>query len=299
MTSFTLSLSGDKSELSANYFPPIQLDENSEYVCGLVDFQTYMSIPNVNETNNRFHYLKTHRLVIERGEYTTTRIQQLIKKCIQPNIEPPLLKDVINDDFNSIKVRMEGSEIAFTFLKESIFNFKHIAYIEIPEGSYELESIESFLKDNLAAFEESISLHANKNTLRSILKCSTTVFFDRENSVGSLLGFDQKRVLEHSIDHESDSSVKINAVNVIKIECNITSGAYFNDKACHTLHEFYPMVATGYKIIEIPRTLIYLPVIIRSIHNLTIRIVDQNNNLLNFRGETISLRIHIKKNLII
>lgn len=170
-----------------------------------------------------------------------------------------------------------------------------MAYIEIPEGLYEVGDIESFLKDNLEVFGEHLTINTNSNTLRSTLKCTTTVFFNKDNSVGLLLGFSDKRVLEHSIDHESDTCVKINAINVIKIECNITSGAYFNNEPCHTLHEFYPAVASGYKIIEIPRALIYLPVVARSIHNLTVRVVDQNKNLMNFRGETISLRIHIKK----
>lgn len=209
MASFTLSLSGNKSELSANYFPPIKLDENSEYVCGLIDFQTYMSIPNITKTNNRFHYLKTYKLVIERGRYTATNIQQLLNKCVQKDITPPQLKEVINSEFDSITVKMEGSEIVFTFLERQIFLFKHMAYIEIPEGSYEVENIESFLKDNLEVSGEHLYLHTNKNTLRSTLKCTTTVFFDRDNSVASLLGFDEKKVLQHSIDHESDAAVKI------------------------------------------------------------------------------------------
>lgn len=57
MSSITLTLSGNTSELSANYFPPIKLDEDGKYVCGLIDFQTFMSIPNITEENNRFYYL--------------------------------------------------------------------------------------------------------------------------------------------------------------------------------------------------------------------------------------------------
>lgn len=54
MSSYTLSLSGNKSIISADYFPPIIL--NGSYECGLVELQTFNSIPNIDHTNNRFHY---------------------------------------------------------------------------------------------------------------------------------------------------------------------------------------------------------------------------------------------------
>lgn len=51
----TLTLSGNTSLLHVDYFPPIELSIHHEYVCGLVDFQTYNSIPNVDNSNNLFH----------------------------------------------------------------------------------------------------------------------------------------------------------------------------------------------------------------------------------------------------
>lgn len=42
----TITLSGNSSILTADYFPPIELVKHLDYVCGLVDFQTYNSIPN-------------------------------------------------------------------------------------------------------------------------------------------------------------------------------------------------------------------------------------------------------------
>ena len=60
------------------------------------------------------------------------------------------------------------------------------------------------------------------------------------------------------------------------------------------LHEFFPAVPIGYKIIEVPSQVIYLPVTVKNIDKLQLRIVDQDGDLVNFRGEVITVRLHIK-----
>lgn len=124
------------------------------------------------------------------------------------------------------------------------------------------------------------------------MRCSEKVYFNRPNSIGSLLGF-SKRELEANHLHSSDLPVNINKVDVIRIESNITTGAYINGKLVHTLHEFYPMVEPGYKIVEVPKNIIYLPVNVKKLTSLTIKITDQNGNLIDFRGENIIVRLHL------
>lgn len=165
--------------------------------------------------------------------------------------------------------------------------------IIIPTGSYEIEDIESYVQKALIGKNIAISIKPNNNTLRSEVKCNRNVDFRSHDSIGRLLGF-TPRILPANKSHQSDLPVTILKVNALRVECNITTGAYINGSKVHTIHEFFPSVPPGYKIIEVPSHVIYLPVAVQAIHHLQLRIVDQDGDLVNFRGEVITVRLHIK-----
>lgn len=225
MESITLTLSAQSSILDAQYFPPIELSSDKNYVLGLVEFLTFYSIPNVDKGNNKFH--------------------------------------------------VDGKAIT------------------LPTGSYEIEDIEKFLRKKLSESEITFELKPNNNTLRSVIKCSKQINFTPKDSIGRLLGFTERK-LKANIEHSSELPIKILKINSLRVECNITSGAYINGKKVHTIHQFFPAVPPGYKIIEAPSHVIYLPVSVKSIDYIQLRIVDQDGDLVNFRGETITIRLHIK-----
>lgn len=164
--------------------------------------------------------------------------------------------------------------------------------IEIPEGSYELEDISNFLESHVK--DTSFQLVCNNNTLSTKIYCSKDIHFEKENSIGNILGFD-KITLEAYKHHESHLPISILPTTIIRVECDIVSGSYVNGKPSHILYEFAPNVPPGFRIIEIPRNIIYFPVNQGCINSVNIKILDSNDNLVNLRKEEIQLYLHLKK----
>jgi len=224
---YTITLTGNSSELSCDFFPPIEVSKNAK-IC-VLGFQTNNSIPNVNE------------------------------KC------------------NKIGFIYNGALVSYT----------------IPTGSYELTEIEMVIKQLLHNTDTIFELRADNNTLKCSMICNETVDFTMPNNIGQLLGF-KNRIYNANVHHESDTLVNITKTNCIYIESNLVMGSFNNGKQCHTIHEFYPNVPPGYKIIEVPTHLVFYPLNSTSITHASITLKNQNNELVDLRGEPISIRLLIQ-----
>lgn len=227
--STTFTISDTSSILSANFNPPIYLDNDKEYVLGLADFETFMTIPNIEEGSNKF-YVSDKIITIPEGSYEIKDLE----RCIR-------------------------TELLEKFPKEKIYLF----------------------------------LQGNTNTLRTTIKCTHTIDFTHDDSIGKLLGF-TKKILPRNTRTESDNVTAILKVNAICIDCDIVTGSYHNAKPVHIIHQFFPSVSPGYKIVESPLPILYFPVSVKTINSISVKVLDQDYNLINFRGETITVRLHMK-----
>lgn len=168
--------------------------------------------------------------------------------------------------------------------------------ITIPVGSYEVNEIVNFLTTAFKLKNINFCMVANSNTMKCKIESDAFIDFTRDDCIGPLFGFD-KRILKRNQPHKSDKIINIQNINSIRIDCDLVTGSFHNGNSTHTIYEFSPTVAAGYKINEQPKHLIYLPVVRRRVNTLNISITDQNGDLIDFRGEQITCRIHIKRDI--
>ena len=175
--------------------------------------------------------------------------------------------------------------------------------IKIPIGSYEIDDINNYLRFEMQRIghydevnnEQFINIAANSNTLKCILIIGQgyQVDFNQANSLSKVLGFTGNKYNEGF--HESEKPVNILSINSILVNIDIIDGSYVNGKTKNTIYSFFPDVSPGFKIIESPVNLVYLPILPQTIQNINLTITDQDENILNLRGEKLTARFHIRE----
>ena len=171
--------------------------------------------------------------------------------------------------------------------------------IYIPEGSYDIvdinDTVQQKMRQNGHYDSANITISANSNTLKSvlILENDYQVDFRQLNSISKLLGFNND--IYTLGFQESENVVNILSINSLLVNLDIISGSYVNSSTQNTIYSFFPNVSPGYKIVESPINLVYLPITLDTIHSLETSITDQDGNQLNLRGETLTMRFHIRK----
>lgn len=194
--------------------------------------------------------------------------------------------------YNSIPNVSENVNNKLHFMKS--INETSSEVVELKTGAYEITDINRELQSLLG--KSVIELKANNNNLRSEIKCKYFLDFTQTGTIGELLGFPRDSpLLEPNTMHTSPSTVNINKINAINITCNIVQGSYKDGSNGHILHTFYPSVPPGFKIVEKPHNLIYLPLNTSHISDIVLNVLDQDGNLVDFRGEIVTLRLHIRQ----
>jgi len=247
---------------------------------------------------------------------------ELLQKIVQ-NTEPKTSTHIVASD-NSTKIKttfyppldldkMRKYEMALVNL-ETYYSFPNIdssnnvfryspdgsqwVDIRIPEGSYDLidiaETIKIAMKRN-GHNDDAIKITTNTNTLKSVMEIQGDFIVDLrvQRSIASVLGF-RNHVYKEGI-HESESVVNILSTNSILVNSDTIGGSYVNGKTQNTIYSFFPNVLPRYKIVENPRNLVYLPVILDKISKMETVVTDQNGKQLNLRGENLTIRYHLRE----
>lgn len=175
--------------------------------------------------------------------------------------------------------------------------------ITIPTGSISLENINKYIQKQMKAnghynsLDDTyfLSIEAYINNVDSLLTLlnSYRVDFTSANSIGKLFGFNEEIYTE--VENISEQIVDILSINSVLVTLNIIKNSYLNGPQHPVIYSFFPKDPPGYKIIETPHNLVYLPITVDTINNISISLIDQDLELLDLRGERLTIRFHIKE----
>ena len=166
--------------------------------------------------------------------------------------------------------------------------------IRLETRSYEITGIQKEIRKQIDG-KEDIILKANRATLKcglSIRK-GCMVNFKVENSISSVLGFDKNEYGDD--EYYGEHIVNIMQVNTIMVNLDIITDSYVNGTIAPVIYNFFPKLSPGVKIVQSPINLIYLPIIVDTINQIKVLLTDQNHKPLDFRGEKLNIRFHLRE----
>jgi hypothetical protein len=184
----------------------------------------------------------------------------------------------------------------------------HNLDIVLPIGCYEIEDMaqficskihddnEQYLKSDITYTPTDFAMVPDIVKMRCVINCNCRIDFTVENSIASILGFKNKIYGEGNYlsGFMSERNININAVNSIKVLCNIANGSFNNGLQSHSIYEFFPHERSGTKIVESPTNLIYYKLNTDVINTINIDLVDQENNRIHNFNEKITVVLHVR-----
>jgi hypothetical protein len=187
--------------------------------------------------------------------------------------------------YNSIANVIKGKNSSFKYGDK---------LIDLDTGAYEVDDIILALKSKLNSDEKKLNIRANTNTMKLEIRSDKPIDFTSSTSIGKMLGFDNV-ILQPNKWYYSQHLVSITNINSIVVECNIACGSYFEGKQKHIIYEFSPRVPSGYLINETPNPIIYMPLNTHRIQSINVKVTDQEGSFIDFRGDIITIRLHIRE----
>ena len=231
----TITLSGISTDFKTYFKEPIEFDSGE---AALLSLETYNSIPNITEINNKFKYSND-------GGITWKII-----------ILPP----------DAYEYRQIADEIKMQMIKNNDVG-EDIYFI-----NFDIRRLSSVIEINHKDYK---------------------IDFGCENSIGPTLGFTDQIIGEGI--HKSPNIVNISHINTILVNVDFISHSYLNEDKYPILYKFYPKVAPGYKIVQTPQNLIYLPVNRNPLNEIRLWLTDQDRKPLDLQGEKLTVTIHIRE----
>jgi hypothetical protein len=162
--------------------------------------------------------------------------------------------------------------------------------ITIPNGKYDFNElisiINGLLKTDKSFFKASLE---DGKVAIEVTKSAYSIDFSKRNTISNIFGFDNKVLTKGK--HVSDYKYNSKAIDHIFVWCNLIDESYINNKKISTIYKF----KLNSKEINVePKQIIYHKVSSRP-SKIILRLVDSNNNLIEFDSVNLFIELNMKE----
>ena len=204
--------------------------------------------------------------------------------------------------YNGIfNVTSDNNKFYFT---KSITDDDHCIDITLQPAAYEIESLDDEIKriiiddEHFTPENYPFKNEPNLSTLGSIIEISnqeSAISFRPGDSIGSLLGFDERTIYEEY--NLSDNPVDILSFDNIFIETDIAQGMIFKGKRAGIIYYLTMDIDPGYKFIEKFQGGVswYMLESKDFISSVNLKLKNENSQLVSFNGQSVTFRLSIEE----
>ena len=327
----TLEFKMIKLRQTFHFTPPIQI--NGNWMIGLTDLEVYNSIFNITKENNKFElYIDSFDEFFSYTELKDEIAEFLNISAITPyHLQHETIAPLIIKTFKELKLEKTSTD-GYYLLLTSYFGspFRDFeSYLRIVVG-LEKDDIKLILtqyNSNFVTYEITPGIYTFKDISEAIYKIAgergslkiiyddvsmkTKLIFDyfaslrfnKKSFFHTLLGFaphwDYKPTNGVNSDsagvYISDKILNLNTINKIHLKCDCIDGSLQDGVRQPILYSFVIDKKPGYKVFSEPETIHYKKIKKSVLNTLTFYLEDDNNEEINFNGETVTFTLQMIK----
>ena len=179
--------------------------------------------------------------------------------------------------------------------------------VSLSPGAYQYSDLNPEIQTKLTANSDwttdaiviGVDLPSGKFTVK--LLANYQIDFNIPNSIRTILGFDARIISTVGINLGDKIGNIEGGISTINIKSDLSNGGYIADDNNNLIQRGilftipFLSVGMGSKIIEAPTNPIYYSVNQTSISSINLSVVDENNRIIDFGGQTITIILHLKQ----
>ena len=195
--------------------------------------------------------------------------------------------DLVEDDINLVLDEYILSFITFE-LQPGIYKFKHIS-----EALFNILQTEYPGPSNVSDIEYDDIIMKTELVVKSGI---IAIRFDEKSFFSTVLGFTSGWDYKHYNEHTSQKFLNSGSTNKIHLKCdNYIDGRVVNGLRQPILYSFVLDKKPGCKVFSEPETIHYKKITKSVLNTITFYLEDDNNEELNFDGETLTFTLQMFK----